>query len=439
MDPNDELFRPQDVFDASLYRRGLFVEASEHFRLVVKEDPEKSAHRSVVVPLQFGSIYVVTFPQKTERLRAAVAERDPDGMKPGEAAVCTVEARLQNVYWEKEPEAWDGFLYTTERESQYLVIYTGDTEETPLKIERIPVLLGRDTDDDWYRPGPQKDLKGGPDSWGKWDWTAEEVLEHVYEPLRRAYPAYISRQCIGRDQSGKYPMWAYTFEPENYEQTLFITGGMHAAEMDGYLGLARFFELMVKEDGSHAGLHYLRTKVKIVLIPIINVYSASEEHIRQNSRGKDLNRDYELHTEAETINVIWLLEQYKDEAAALIDYHTCKGKRFDLYYNFSVQAPNCALCCRVTNHIYEDLKARGLADCPPVMELIPGAYEKHDKYLQGYAWNRLGIPTLVAEHQHEKYAEPHSALGLELAVEYYGNFMIQTALARLKLRSGKEK
>ena len=434
MNKNDELFRPRDVFDPAWYRRGVYVEGAEKYRLVVKEDPEKSERRSVVIPLEYGSIYVVNFPEKTARLRAAVIEKDPDAMAIGEAVPYEIGPRLETVYFDAEPDAWNGFLFTTEKEGQYLVIYTGDGAEVPIKVERIPVLLGYDTDDEWFRPGPQKDLKGSADSWGKWDWTAEEVLEHVYEPMRKAHPDYISRQMFGRDQTGKYPMWAYTFEPEGYEQTLFITGGIHAAEMDGYLGLARFFELMVGEDGSNAGLHYLRTKVRIILIPIINVYSASEQHIRQNSRGVDLNRDYEFHREAETINVIWLLEQYKDEAAALIDYHTCSGHRYDIYYNFSVQAPNCAMCCRVTNHVFEDLKKRGLAKLPTNMRQIPGAYDKHDKYLQGYAWNRLGIPTLVCEHQHENYAEPHSALGLELAAEYFGNFMIQTALLKLKLR-----
>ena len=432
MNPNDKLFQEQEIYTEDLYVKGLYVEGSGNYRIVVRKDPAESESRSVAVPLEYGSIYTVTFPQETDRLRAAVIGKDPREMQPGETAVYEVGPRLEAVYFEERPTALSGFLFTTEHPGQYLVIYTGEGKNAPLSIRRIPVLLGYDTEDDWYRPGPQKDLKGGPDSWGKWDWTADEVLEHVYEPLRKDFPDYISRREIGKDQTGKYTMWAYTFEPEDWEQTLFITGGIHAREMDGYLGLARFFELMVREDGSHAGLHYLRTKVKIVLIPIVNVYSASEEHIRYNARGVDLNRDFAAHTEAETINVIWLLEQYKDEAAALIDYHTCKGQRYDIYYNFSVQAPNCALCCRVTNHIYEDLKKRGLAQFPTNMYQIPGAYDKNDKYLQGYAWNRFGIPTLVVEHQHEHYAEEHSALGLELAVEYYGNFMIQTALAKLK-------
>ena len=433
MSKNDKLFMPKKVYSEKMYMKGVYVEGSEKFRVVTREDAEKSEHRSVVVPLEYGSIYVVTFPNKTDRLRTAVIDTDPRKMKVGDTAVYTVGERFRAAYFEGEPGEFEGLLYTTERKGQFMVLYTSDKENIPVNIERIPVLLGHDTDDEWYKPGKQKDLKGNKNSWGKWDWTAEEVMEHVYEPLRKKNPDYITRRDIGRDQSGKYTMWAYFFEPKKYEQTLFITGGIHAREMDGYLGLARFIELMVNEDGSNKGLHYLRTKVRIILIPIVNVYSASEKHIRQNSRGVDLNRDFQFHTEGETINVIWLLHQYKDEVAALIDCHTCQTNKYDLYYNFSVQAPNCALCCRTTNHIYEDLKKRKLAKIPTVMSLVPGAYDKHDKYLQGYAWNRLGIPTLVCEHMHEHYAEEHSALGLELAAEYYGNFIIQTALAKLKI------
>ncbi|MBO4410979.1 MAG: hypothetical protein J5794_02170, partial [Lachnospiraceae bacterium] len=209
---------------------------------------------------------------------------------------------------------------------------------------------------------------------------------------------------------------------------------------DGYLALGRLLELIVNEDGTEAGLHYLRTKVKLVVVPIINVYSASVGHVRRNGRDVDLNRDFAEQTQAETRNVSALFREYQGEAAALIDYHTSKLYGVDLYYQFSIDAPNAAVCLRVTNHIYEDLKARGLLSADPVdISRIPGALVKHDMYLQGYAWNQLGIPTLVVEHEHQNYAPSHSALGLELAVEYYGNFLIETAREKLKLRnSGKE-
>jgi len=228
-------------------------------------------------------------------------------------------------------------------------------------------------------------------------------------------------------------MWSYIFEPEDYEQVLFITGGIHAAEMDGYLGLARFFEYMVDSDGSHAGLHYLRTKVKIVLIPIVNVGSASENHLRENLVGADLNRDFEARSQAETLNTIWLFRQYEKQLAAAIDFHTSKATTLDLYYQFQIQS-NAAPCwLKTINHIYEYLKDKGLTNEPTDLSYIPGKYDKSDAYLQGYFYNHFGVPTLVAEHHHLRWYPMHSAENMQLAVDFYGNFIIQTALAKLKL------
>ena len=434
MTKNDAAFREENVFQKSMVTRGIAVEPEGEKNSIIRRERADSESFSVVAELDFGAIYVARFAKTPAKLCGAVASVDPRTMAAGETV--SVPSHRYVPCFAGAPEAGEcDFICIPTAPGQFLVVDFGAGEESEFTLLRYPVLIGRDTDDEWFRCGPQKDLKGGADSWGNWEWTADEVLEHIYEPLRRAHPDYIARRTIGKDDTGTYDMWCYTFEPRGYEQTLLITGGMHASEMDGYLGLARFMELMVNEDGSNAGLHYLRTKVKIVLIPIINVYSASVGHVRPNGRGIDLNRDFGDQSQAETRNVSAVIAQYKDEAAALIDYHTSKLHGADLYYQFSIDAPNSALCRRVTNHIFEDLKARGLLTADPVdISRVPGKLNKQNIYLQGYTWNTYGIPTLVAEHEHENYAEMHSALGLELAVDYFGNFMIQTALAKLKTR-----
>ena len=428
---NDALFAERDVYRESLYCKGIYPAAmNETDGFVKREDPEKSEKFSVVLPLRAYSVYVVRFPEKPQMLRAAVVKGDPSLLPVGGAVSYARNDKLP-YYAQEVPEQRD-FMYICNGENEYMVIYTGGDEKVPVYIGESPVLLGADTDDDWYKAPLAGDLNGGEGSWGKWDWTSDEVIANLYEPLRQQYPAYISRLWIGKDQTNTYDMWSYIFEPEEYEQVLFITGGLHAAEMDGYLGLARFMELLCHEDGTHAGLHYLRTKVKIVLIPIVNVWGASVTHMRRNSTETDLNRDFSAHSQAETINVLWLFHQYKDQVAAVIDYHTSQSKTLDLYYQFSIQACNAPMCLRVTNHIYEDLKQRGLAN-PPDVHMIPGAFNKSDVFLQGYIWNHFGVPTLVVEHEHLRYYPMHSAENLQLAAEYYGNFMIQTALGKYKL------
>ena len=437
---NDELFEEVDVFrKEEMMVKGLSVTPGEEKTCVIRSSGENGEGASVVVPLDFGATYLGVFGDLPEKMCGTLLNEDPRLIPAGEERIVPANDRIP-VLPGAEPRDWEtflvsDFLVTPTAPGQFLILDFGPGLEDYFWLFKFPILLGHDTDDDWFRPGPQKDLNGGPDSYANWEWTSDEVLEHIYEPLRKAHPEYITRRPIGKDDTGTYEMWCYTFEPEDYEQTILVTGGMHAAEMDGYLALGRLMELIVNEDGTQEGLHYLRTKVKLVVVPIINVYSASVGHERRNGRNVDLNRDFGEQSQAETRNVVALFKEYQGEAAALIDYHTSKLYGVDLYYQFSIEAPNSALCRRVTNHIYEDLKARNLLSADPVdISRIPGGLYKDDKYLQGFVWNHLGIPTLVVEHEHQNYAPMHSALGTELAVEYYGNFLIETAKAKLKLR-----
>ena len=432
MNQNDSLFCEKDVFRKEMVISWLSVRPGDEEQTVVRKEECGSGLVSVVASLDFGATYLGHFKKTPKYFAGTVLPEDPEKIPFGEERTVPKNSRIPCNGRLSEGEQAD-FLYTPTEPGQYLVMTFDAEKALDFSLDRFPILLGYDTDDDWFRPGPQKDLLGGEDSYANWEWTSDEVLEHIYEPLRKAHPDYITRRPIGKDDTGTYEMWCYTFEPEHPEQTILITGGMHAAEMDGYLALGRLMDLIVNEDGTFPGLHDLRTKVKLVVVPIINVYSASVGHLRRNGRDVDLNRDFGEQTQAETRNIVKLFRDYQDEAAALIDYHTSKLLGVDLYYQFSIDAPNSALCRRVTNHIYEDLKKRGLLSKDPVdISRIPGALYKEDKYLQGFVWNHLGIPTLVVEHEHQNYAEPHSALGLELAVEYYGNFLIETAYGRLK-------
>jgi len=431
MKNNNNLFEEKNIFTPELYVKGIYIAAQTETDVFVKrENAEQCAKASAIIPLRRGSIYVIRFDSKPDALRVGVCTSDPRALKDGEGM--SGVKKPNTPYYEGETPDYCDFMYVPQTEGEYLVVYTGENMPE-FFIGDNPILIGRDTDDLWWYAPRQKDLFGNADSWGNWAWTSDEVLEHIYEPMRAKHPDYITRQWIGKDETGKYDMWSYIFEPEDYEQVLFITGGIHAAEMDGYLGLARFFEYMVDSDGSHAGLHYLRTKVKIVLIPIVNVGSASENHLRENLVGADLNRDFEARSQAETLNTIWLFRQYEKQLAAAIDFHTSKATTLDLYYQFQIQS-NAAPCwLKTINHIYEYLKDKGLTNEPTDLSYIPGKYDKSDAYLQGYFYNHFGVPTLVAEHHHLRWYPMHSAENMQLAVDFYGNFIIQTALAKLKL------
>ncbi|MBE6930496.1 MAG: DUF2817 domain-containing protein [Ruminococcaceae bacterium] len=416
MKNNDALFR-----EISL---DLSACMAENLGIKVNDDGIRAAycqdHRAIVLPLDFGAAYVVR-PVSPEKVSAALVESDPRTLTEGETLEAVDAAAESNEACE--------FLVVPRKDGLYLLL---DASPDALTVGRSTILLGSDTDDDWYDPGPQPSFDGTPGSFADWQWSSGEVFANLYDPLMQAYPDYITRESIGFDESGKYEMFAYTFAPADYEQTIIITGGIHGEEIDGYLSLARFLTLLAQEDGSHTGLHYLRTKVRLVVIPLVNVWAATETHTRRNSAEIDLNRDFGDHSQAETKNVVRYISPLAGKASALIDFHCANSDKYDLYYQFSIQAPNAPVCLKVTNHVYEDLKRLGYGRVPTNLELIPGKYEKKDKYLQGYAWNHLNIPTLVAEHFQVRFGL-HSAFSAEMGVKYYGNFLIQTALSRLNL------
>jgi len=432
MKNNDNLFIGREIFDESLYVKGIYPAAIAGSDVFVKRDA--SDRRSVVLNVKHGNAYEVKFAEKPKMLRCALCDKNPLDMADGEgmAAVCAKNLR----YYQGQPTDENvDFLCTPTTHDQYLVIYTGDGENAPLSITEHPILLGHDTDDCWFCCPEAGDVLGNEDSWGDYNWTSDELIEKIYEPLRAKYPEYITRTWIGKENTGKYDMWSYKFEPEDYEQTLFFTSGLHGGEIDAFLALARFLQIMTETglESENEGLKYLRTKVKLVVVPMVNSWASYETKQRRNSSDVDLNRDYEAHTQAETVNVIWLLHQYKDEVGALIDFHNCSKTSPGLYYQFSIQAANSAVCRKVINHIQEELKAKGYEKDPADLSLIPGAYNKSSVYLQGYAYNHFGIPTLVVEHNINRWYEVHSADAFRHAVECHANHIIQTALAKLKL------
>ncbi len=431
MKNNDALFAARAFCTDGLRVQGLWPAARSEADIFLKYD-NGGNRSSLVLPLKHGNAYVVRFPQKPAALRCALCSADPRQLAEGTGMSAPVSADIP--YFDGCPDADDvDFLCVPQKADKFLVICTGEAEAA-VTVEEFPVILGHDTDDCWFYTEPCGSLEGGEGSWGNWRWTAEELYNNVYEPLRKKYPDYITRQWIGRDATDRFDMHAYIFEPENWEQLLFITGGLHGNETDGYLGLARFLQLMCESDGTHEGLEYLRRRVKLVVVPLVNVCKDDPAApIRQNGCGIDLNRDFAAHSQSETVNVIWLLHQYAGQAAALIDYHTARARAAGLYYQFSIQAPNSAVCRKVVNHIHERLKEHGWESDPADLSLIPGKFNKSSVYLQGYAWNRFGIPTLVVEHNSERWYAPHSEAGLQHAVECYGNFLIQTALAKLKV------
>jgi hypothetical protein len=384
--------------------------------IIEKEKAEKRADaRSLVLSLRFGSLYTVRA-ERSVNIRAAL-------ISDMEALACEPSEQIPF------DEARD-FICTPLKEGLSLVIETEDA--AALRIFETPILLGHDTEDAWLYPEIGLHLEKGKEGcFGDLDWTAEELLAEIYEPLREKYPTYISRESIGFDESGKYEMYAYTFAPERYEKTLFITSGIHADnEFVGTLAFARFIEMICEEWDTHEGLSYLRGHVRLIVIPVVNVWSRGEAKCRRNSNGVDLNRDFADFSQAESRNVAALMRRYKDEIGCVLDLHCAGAKNTGLWYQFNVQAKNAAASFKCINHVAERLKALGY-EKEIDLSKIPGKYIKSNAYLQGYAYNELGLANIVVEHNLGRWYGMTSKEAFAFAVECYANFIIQTALAQL--------
>ena len=428
----DHLFEERPIFDQAVYVKGIYPAAATDKDVFVKNEGAESDKGSFVLPMPGRrSLYVTRFENKPAFLRTALCDFDPRELKEGESVGTNKNEHLP--YFDAAPEGDNvDFLCAPTEENQYLVIYTG--AEDSFFIGENPVYIGKDTDDCWFYPELTGHLNGGEGSFGNWQWSADELYENLYEPMRAKYPEYITRTWIGKDQSNTYDMWQYTFAPENYEQTIYLTGCLHGPEIDGYYGLTQFLHLMTEEDGTHEGLHYIRTKVRLIVVPVVNVYSAATNHKRPNSAGVDLNRDWLAHSQAETVNVLRQIHLFKNELSAIIDFHGSWATTAPLYYQFSIQGANSNLCRKTANHIYQRLIDMGREKGEPELHIIPGMYNKSSLYLQGYCYNTFNIPTLVAEHNPGRWYEEHSAESLRWATECYGNFIIQHALAKLKTK-----
>lgn len=144
---------------------------------------------------------------------------------------------------------------------------------------------------DWYKPPTIKGTELGKDGVPS-SYNYNDNLNWVLEPLRTKNPTYITRTNLGKDQSNTYNIYKYEFTPTTYDKTFFISCCLHGNEYTSFYGLCRFLELLCSDDLTDPNLLYLRNQVKLVIVPISNPWGFVNSK-RQNSRGVDLNRNFD--------------------------------------------------------------------------------------------------------------------------------------------------
>lgn len=419
----DAPFLPKDIFSQQMYVTG-FTTGDAECGWAERTDREDTG--AFVFKGEYGKNYEIKVPAGTQRVLAIKLKSDPAEEAAGKKFYYMDDALCDKGAVTEET----AFMYNCRKEGEYLLLYTGSSQAVYIG-ERTMVQDTDITGDRWWTPAEAVGSIGGDCTYGNFMWSSDTVLEKLYEPVRQRHPDYITREVIGKDQSGKYDMYAYIYTPENYETTMFLNGGTHGDEQTAYFALAKVMELIADAKPEDNLLYTLRHKVRFVVIPILNVWSASESHIRYNVTGADLNRDFDYLVQQESKNLMAFFEKYAKDARILMDFHIAAGSKVSVYFNFINYSDNAVANYKATNHMYHRYKELGYGQNDTDLSKIPGSYKKADKYLEGRIWNQFGVPTITVEYVTSAghgFPEGTSSAAMTAAVETQMNFIIQNAL-----------
>ncbi len=199
-------------------------------------------------------------------------------------------------------------------------------------VSDIDVLPGEP--DDWYTPSEFKKSSNFPTATGAAKYNS--YLNAIFGVLATEFPEYVSVENIGTDESEAYPIYAYTFEPLNYEKTVLVTGCIHSNNDITVRAMSHFFDELCRNFKNDRTLAYLRSKVKFVVIPVANPYGFVNKS-KRNVNGVDLGKNFPYRwddcysvnkgegplSEKESVAIISLLTGiYEDKFCAALDVNS---------------------------------------------------------------------------------------------------------------------
>ena len=334
--------------------------------------------------------------------------------------------------------------------------YEGNTissDEGKLSIAQSPSLAGNplainqsgNVCVDWDTFYPFVD-----DTDGSWytnaNLTYDQLIAQIYEPMRTAFPEYITKEVIGKDQTGTYDIYAYIFRPDYYEQAIYLQSGVHPYEAFGYIGLARLMQKIVYANPADKEASYLRYNCKIVVVPVVNVWGVMQPlsaRTSTNSENVNLNRDVFDETQAETTAVknLFTRENALTPFAFAFDYHTTVNESYGDYMatiwldcdnrNVAMQTVyNLARKnCKKRTSAY--LNRYGLSNTDL---RLPYVGESTTKTTYAYWWKTLGVNGSTIEHSDNVWADSkYTADVAKICIENYATQLINHAYARLKI------
>lgn len=309
------------------------------------------------------------------------------------------------------------------------------------------------SDNNYYEPVKQPDLFGNDDSFGDKNWTSDQFIARIYEPLRSKHPVEITRQNIGKDASNRYDMWCYLFEPATYKHTVYLQGGVHGVnELQGYWALARLMYVIYGEDGntdSHLGM--LRHSVRFIVVPVVNVWNVTTKQDNPNNANHvNLNRNWKsTPPQQEIANIKALLTRYRKEIDFGFDLHTdpegvpgwggyllIYPSTVDPRFSDTLKHVNQYLYKRHLSHLKKAYMGDDLhyprSSKIDVNQEVNFQTQDLSSTCSSGMWTEFGITAATLEHGDRKFSAFGSSEEMTRAVELYANHIIQQILLRSK-------
>lgn len=272
--------------------------------------------------------------------------------------------------------------------------------------------------------GEQKSADGSGESFVNINGSYQNLIDTIYEPLRSKYPNYIKRESMGKDASGVYDMWCYTFEPRYYQQCVILNTGVHSKEVDSMACLARIMQMIANEYEGDEDLTFLRYNVKFIVIPCVNVWGYSQTPKEMNNYNGVKMQNWNVEPLIpELANIKNYLQDKVKEASFLVDMHTTTADNYyDFYGVINSHAPNVRTLFRVNNWLCEHYALNGRT----VDDQYFGYRPVDNHTLNQYFNNVMGVPSSTLElsdyHWDTKLS---TSKVITMGVTMYLNYIIQ--------------
>lgn len=301
------------------------------------------------------------------------------------------------------------------------------------------------------------DTPAQPNTYANTTMTAEQVKATFFDKYVTSHPHYVTKNLLGLDESGTYQIHEYVFEPKNYEQTIVISSGMHGNEIVPPFALAKIIEYMMETPNIHEGFSYLRNKVKLVIIPIVNPWGFNQSPRKYgNVNGINPSRNWAdgwdtlttddvadawnkkgsaPFSEAETRYLRDVLLREKEQCSFYLDCHTAQGWSLDrLLY---ILDEDNYLRPQLLNVVeWLDNKIREEYNREPVNKVEETARAKQIYYPQ----RQMGIPSACIEHDVSRFGgQPNGTEDLTHYVRQLYNYIWHSLKANIRQRINADK